>query len=122
MNGNKYLADTNILIQINKGLESAIPYLDNQLTVSFITEIELLGSLNIPKTIKLQFKEMLDDCFIIDLDKKIKQQTINLRNNYKLKIPDAVIAATAIVYKLPLLTSDSDFKSIKELELVFVEY
>ena len=38
-----------------------------------------------------------------------------------IKACDAIIAATAIVNQLPLITSDADFKSIKELELIFLE-
>jgi hypothetical protein len=48
------------------------------------------------------------------MNPKIKEQTILLKQKYKLKLPDAIIAATAIVYKLPFLTSDADFKNIKE--------
>ena len=40
---------------------------------------------------------------------------------YKVKIPDAIIAASSIVYGLPLITSDADFKIIKELSLIFIE-
>lgn len=51
----------------------------------------------------------------------IKDKCIFLRNNYKIKTPDAIIAATALVFDLPLLTSDADFKKINELKLIFIE-
>lgn len=50
---------------------------------------------------------------------KIKEKSIDIRNNHKLKIPDAIIAATSIVYNIPLITSDKDFEKVKELDLVF---
>jgi predicted nucleic acid-binding protein len=38
-----------------------------------------------------------------------------------MKISDAIIASTAIVYKVPLITSDRDFEKIKEIDLIFIE-
>lgn len=121
MNGIDFLADTNILIQINNGNKNLIPFLELSTAVSFITEIELLGANNLSKKAKDQFKEMLQDCFVIDLNEEIKKTCIMLRNNYKIKTPDAIIAATAIVYELPLLTSDNDFIKINQLKVIYLE-
>lgn len=55
------------------------------------------------------------------MNTEVKEQTILLKQKYKLKLVDAIIAATAIVYKLPFLTSNIDFKNIKELNLIFLE-
>ena len=38
-----------------------------------------------------------------------------------MKLPDAIIAATAIKYNLPLVTSDSDFKKVSNLDLVLID-
>jgi PIN domain. len=66
-------------------------------------------------------RELLNDCTIIEMNDKIKKLCISLKQKYKIKIPDAIIAASSIVYGLPLITSDADFKLIKELSLVFIE-
>jgi predicted nucleic acid-binding protein len=55
------------------------------------------------------------------MNSQIKQKVISLKQSYKIKLPDAIIAATAIVYNLPFITSDADFKKIKELQLIFLE-
>lgn len=55
------------------------------------------------------------------MNDKIKELCISLKQKYKVKIPDAIIAASSIVYGLPLITSDADFKIIKELSLIFIE-
>lgn len=55
------------------------------------------------------------------MDYKIKTKCIEIRNKYKLKIPDAIIAASAIVYNLPLITSDKEFEQVKELDLIFIK-
>jgi len=55
------------------------------------------------------------------MNQSIKIVAIDLKQKYKLKLPDAIIAATAIHYNLMFITSDADFKSIKELELIYLE-
>lgn len=114
MNGIDFLADTNFLIHINQ----VVGY---NYALSFISEIELLGGFSIPKIQKGQFKQLINDCFIIEMNYKIKEKCIDIRNNHKLKIPDAIIAATSIVYNIPLITSDKDFEKVKELDLVFLK-
>ncbi len=52
---------------------------------------------------------------------EIKLKAIQIKQKYKLKLPDAIIAATAICYNLPFLSADSDFKKIKELHLIFLD-
>jgi predicted nucleic acid-binding protein len=51
----------------------------------------------------------------------IKEKYIEVRRKYRLKLADAVIAATAIVSGMPLITSDKQFKTIKELKLITYE-
>lgn len=121
MNGIDFFADTNFLIHIHQGNPLVENFLDYSFATSFITEIELLGAFSINKNQKKALKELLNDCVIIDLNQNIKELCINLRQKYKIKIPDSIIAASSIVYNLPLLTSDADFKIIKELNLIFLE-
>jgi predicted nucleic acid-binding protein len=63
----------------------------------------------------------LKDCTVLDLKPEIKDFTIMFRREYKLKLPDSIIAASAYFQKIPLLTSDKDFKRIKELEILIYE-
>ena len=48
----------------------------------------------------------------------IKQETINLRKRYRMKLPDAIICATAFVNEASLLTFDDSLSKIKELTLI----
>lgn len=66
-------------------------------------------------------QNIIDQCFVIDFNAEIKYKTILLKQRYKIKLPDAVIAATAIIHDLPFITADSDFKSITELNLILLE-
>jgi len=44
-----------------------------------------------------------------------------LRKKYSIKLPDAIVASTSIVYGLPLVTADKAFSKIKELDLILIE-
>ncbi len=56
------------------------------------------------------------DAIVIELKQPIKIQTAQLRKAHKIKLPDAIIAATAMAYNLTLLTRNTaDFKTIESL-------
>lgn len=101
MNGIDFLADTNFLIQVHEGKQNVEAFLDYHFAVSYITEIELLGKFSISKHEKILLQNIINDCFVIDMNQKIKQRTILLRQRYKIKTPDAIITATAIEFQIP---------------------
>ncbi|NJK84443.1 MAG: type II toxin-antitoxin system VapC family toxin [Saprospiraceae bacterium] len=56
---------------------------------------------------------------IFELESDIKRKTAEIRKAYKIKLPDAIIAATALAYDLTLLTRNvSDFKNIDGINLI----
>ncbi len=116
-----FLADTNFLIYLQEGKEFVEPFLIYDFAVSFISEIELLGFKNLTKQDEIALKKLLNDSFIINFNEDIKQQTIRLKQKYSIKLPDAIIASTAIFYKIPLITSDKGFGKITEIELILLE-
>jgi predicted nucleic acid-binding protein len=78
-------------------------------------KIELLSFSNVPRQIIL----FTDKAVVISLDENIVQKTIELRKKYKIKLPDAIIAATALVFGLTLISHNiSDFKKIYGLKWV----
>jgi predicted nucleic acid-binding protein len=110
--------DTNIIIRAFAGDEFCINILNGKIAaVSIITEIELLSW---PQLSELDYSSFLHDCFIIGFSQEIKNEVIHLRKNFALKIPDAIIAATAITKSLPLFSSDDIFKRIPHLNFVHV--
>ena len=121
MSGIDFLVDTNFLIFVSDKNEIVLPFLEYNIAVSYITEMELLGVFSISKDQKLAMKKILNECSIIDCSIEIKELAINLKQKYKIKLPDAIIAATAIYKQLPFVSADSDFKVIKELDLIFLE-
>ncbi|MBK8602796.1 MAG: PIN domain-containing protein [Saprospiraceae bacterium] len=87
----------------------------------FVSEIEILGFHGITKSDETKLKLLLNDCFQIEWNTKIKEQTIQLKKKYSIKLPDAIIAASCLVYDIPLVTADKGFSKIKELDLVLIE-
>jgi predicted nucleic acid-binding protein len=49
----------------------------------------------------------------------IKDTYIELTRKYQLKLPDALISASAIAWEIPFITEDKGFKKITELDLIF---
>jgi predicted nucleic acid-binding protein len=121
MNGIDFLADTNFLIFTTQGNPIVEPFLDYNIGISFVSEMELLGVFSISKVQKLNMQNIIDECFVIDMNIEIKKKAIQIKQKYKIKLPDAIIAATAILYNIPFITADADFKVVKELNLIFIE-
>ncbi|EHQ36303.1 type II toxin-antitoxin system VapC family toxin [Methanoplanus limicola] len=85
---------------------------------SIITNIEFLGWSGHTETGYRKAVEFMSYSRIFSLNKEISEITIDLRRKYKIKLPDAVIAATAINYDLNLITrNEGDFNNIHGLEI-----
>ena len=124
--GVKYLWDTNTVIyylqqQFPLGGERFMDELlkDEQPIISAITEIELLCW----KTLTTEDLELLhsfiSDVLVIELEQPIKLKTADIRKAHKIKLPDAIIAATALVYDLTLLSRNTvDFNSIEGIKII----
>jgi predicted nucleic acid-binding protein len=118
--GKKYLIDTNVLIEylaqlFPERIESKVSdVLDSDFNISFINKIEVLGHVSASNDIV----EFLNAARIFYIDNEIIAQTIGIRKTSKIKLPDAILAATAITYDLVLLTRNvSDFKGLDNLRL-----
>lgn len=85
--------------------------------ISSIVKIEVLGfNESIPARM-LELKEFISLATLLSLNDSVIEQTIELRKNYqKLKLGDAIIAATALIHNLTVITRNTnDFKNINGL-------
>lgn len=122
MNGNSVIVDTNMVIYFLKGEQDVVDMIgDKHLVISFITELELLSFPKITNDTEGLINRFLKECTVIDINRKIKDLTIDLRRKSKLKPPDTIVAATAYYMSLPLLTADQQFKTINELDIIIYE-
>lgn len=124
--GLKYLWDTNTAIYYlqQQFPKSAELFIDATLKetvpcISAITEIELLcWKTATEKDIQI-IQQFIADAIVIELESDIKTKTAEIRKAHSLKLPDAVIAATALTYNLSLITRNkSDFQKIKNLVVI----
>ncbi len=102
----------------NAGLLLLSQIMDSMPQVSVITKMEVLGY-NVPADSEHLLNSFMDDVVVIGFSEEIINQTIAIRRAQKIKLPDAIIAATAIVFDLSLVTHNiNDFKMISNLELL----
>ncbi|MBR4475009.1 MAG: type II toxin-antitoxin system VapC family toxin [Oscillospiraceae bacterium] len=118
MSGLDYLADTNAVLYLLSGNSCMAPYLGERLAVSVISVMELLSFPSITTDEERIIREFLDECEVFQISDFVKEQTIRIRRQYNVKLPDAIIAATAISSNLTLLTADTGIFKIQELNAV----
>lgn len=96
------------------------PYwLDSSPAISVITEIELLYWKTDSEKDLIVLRDFIHDAQVLELEKAIKLKTAEIRKAHKIKLPDAIIAATALAHDFTLLTRNvKDFKHIEGLSLI----
>ncbi|QXV65357.1 type II toxin-antitoxin system VapC family toxin [Mucilaginibacter sp. 21P] len=121
MSGNNIVLDTSLIINLFNGVEEVQDLLSGRsLFVSVISEIEVLSFSGLSVTDKDLLRDFLSKCHMVDIEPAIKELTIEIRAKTKIKLPDAIIAATAIYYDLPLFTMDKGFKRLDDLQAVIL--
>jgi predicted nucleic acid-binding protein len=120
----EHLIDTNILIYHTKGSQITIDFIGNLIAqhsfnISILTKIEFLGwDKHTPDGFE-KCKQLIELANIYPVDEDIANKAIELRRKSSIKLADAVIAATAIMHNLKLVTRNvNDFKGIEGLEVI----
>ena len=123
--GKRYLVDTNIAIYLLNGVlpDNAKaflrPILDVECNLSIVAKIELLGWQFANANDEAKATSLVADSLVLPLSDSIAEKTIELRKIKKLKLGDAIIASTAMVYDMTLLTRNStDCSGLTGLEFV----
>ena len=119
-----YLLDNNAISSFinnqlsENGMIFMSQVIDKVPIISVITEIEALSWINEDKTKEKYIKSFINDSIVISLSPEIVSQCVKIRRSKKIKTPDAILAATAIVYDFTLISNDYVFKSIKSLKTI----
>jgi len=115
-----YLYDTNIFIyHLNDGsqyhgLFDKSFVTKNIISISSITRIELLSFPDISAEDERSVSALLNEFNIVPLTRSIEDQCIQLRKIHKIKLPDAIIIATAIAIKEVIVTADREFAKFEK--------
>lgn len=117
---NLIVLDTNVVLYFLGGrLTNPLP--SGQYFVSVITEIELLSYPSLSSDEEVQIRDFLAKLTVVELESNIKDLAITFRKQYKLRLPDAIIAATAQVLNATLFTNDVKLTNLTEINTQSVQ-
>ena len=108
------LLDTNAALYVLDG-KLSIPLPVGHYGVSVITEMELLAWPSLTPPEEIRVKAFLQTVTVCELTPAIRQQAVRLRREERLKLPDAVVCATALDHRVELWTNDARLLNVPGL-------
>lgn len=121
MSGSSLFADTNFFIYFLKGHRNVKPYLKRNFFISEITEMQLMGESGMSQIALKAKTEIIENCFLGKFNSGIKRVAIQIKQKTSLKLPDVIIAASALYTRIPLITADKEFLRVSELDVVLLQ-
>ncbi len=122
--GSRYLIDSNVVIDFlagklpKQGHAFVCRIIDEGPNISVITKMEILGFAVTPDVQDI-LQKLITASLVYSLTESVVKNTIELRKQLRIKIPDAIIAATALTENMVLVTHNTaDFVNISGLSLV----
>ena len=101
-----------------KAMDFVAKVMDRIPNISVITEIEALSWVSADKSKEAIVKAFIEDVNILPLSPDVVAKCVKIRRSRKIKPPDSIIAATAIIHNLTLITSDKDFNNIQGIKTI----
>jgi predicted nucleic acid-binding protein len=106
----RYVLDSNIIMDLFNGVEG-VEFLKDKLPldeqfISVITRIELLAFDNLSSEDERSIRLFLSHRTIVPLNEAVENNAILLRRKTSLKMPDAIIAATALTLDATIISRD----------------
>lgn len=116
----RYLLDTNAIISLLGGNHLLSDKLDHAswVGISVVSYLEFLALEGLPDCDRDAFMDFCGRVEVIPMtreDNRLVKQTLDLRSKYRLKLPDAIIAATALSCGAVLVTNDTGFAKVPSL-------
>ena len=123
MNGNRYVLDTNAIVALLQGNTQLVQLLQNAnwIGISVISQIEFLVFSGLTESDLQLFQQFIRRVEIVGLtagDAALIDNIIEIRQQYRLKLPDAVIAAITIQNSAILVTADQEFAKVNTLTVI----
>lgn len=108
------LLDTNVALYLLGG-RLAEPLPTGDYGISVITEMELLAYPSLTPTEEDHVRRLISNLTTCELTPAVRLRAVALRRGERLKLPDAIIAATAIEQGVALWTNDSQLPRVNGL-------
>jgi predicted nucleic acid-binding protein len=115
------LLDSNILIYCAEGETPQLDALIDrpELAIASVTRIETLGFHRLHADQREFLERAIQGMREFPLDERVIVKAVELRQQKRMGLADAIIAATALVHALPLVTRNTmDFQNIEGLRLI----
>ena len=118
----RYLLDTNALVSLLAGNHHLAQRLESSayVGISIISYLEFLAFDGLSENDRACFFQFCKRVEVVSLaidEQELLEEALKLRNNHRLKLPDAIIGATALHRKAVLITNDSHFHNIPRLTI-----
>jgi predicted nucleic acid-binding protein len=103
----KALFDTNILVDYLNAVPEARTELQRytEKAVSIITWMEVM--VGVEQDLEAATRNFLSGFDLVDVDERIAERAVSLRHDHRIKLPDAIIWATAQVHGMLLVTRNT---------------
>jgi hypothetical protein len=123
MSGSRFLLDTNAVVALLAGQGTIGATLNDAdwIGISVITKIEFLVFQDLDahdRELFDDFEKLVEVVGIDSKDSSLIKRTIALRKTYGLKVPDAIVGATALEKCATRITLHEDFRKVQELSVV----
>ena len=123
MNGERYLLDTNAVVALLRGDVTVVSQLTSAewIGISVISQIEFLAFTGLSDSDRTLFAEFLSRSHVVGLNgdtTELINQIVQIRQAHRLKLPDAIIVASALAMRATLLTADQHLQNVPQLKVM----
>ena len=117
MSGRRFPLDTNAVVALLRGEGGVLDALQDAewVGVSIITQLEFLSFSGLTKADADLFGKFLDQVAVVPLtsqDEVLVDTAVRIRKRHRLKLPNAIIAASAVVNHAALVSADTEFDRV----------
>lgn len=125
MSGERYLLDTNAIIALLRGHPSLLRRLKEAgwVGISILSHIEFLAFPDLSEDDIRHFRRLTERLNVVGIDRtqsELIERIIQVRKQHRLKLPDAIIAATALQFSAVLVTDDQQLRDLPSLNAIGV--
>jgi tRNA(fMet)-specific endonuclease VapC len=122
MSGKRYLLDTNAVIALLSGNAEVVQLIRGAdwVGISIVTQLEFLafsGLSQEDRDLFIEFSGRVEVVGLVASNTELLNQVVELRLRYRLKLPDAIVMATAVVCGADVVSADVDLQRVSTVNV-----